>query len=39
MPSFDDRTRADQSGRDPAARLRRRLRAGPRLEVLETRCL
>src|SRR5690349_776001 len=37
MPSFDDRTLGDQSGRNPAARMR--LRARPRLEVLETRCL
>jgi hypothetical protein len=39
MPSFDDRTLAGRSGRDPAQRLRPRLRAMPRLEVLETRCL
>src|SRR3954471_18024921 len=39
MPSLVDPTRADQTGRDPAPRLRASLRARPRLEVLETRCL
>src|SRR5438067_2077172 len=39
MPSLVDHTLADPSGRDPAPRPRPRLRASPRLEVLETRCL
>jgi hypothetical protein len=39
MSSYDDRTLGDQSRRDSAERQRSRLRALPRLEALETRCL
>ena len=39
MSSRDDRTLGDESRRNPAERLRPRLRAIPRLEGLETRCL
>ncbi|MGP0065167.1 MAG: hypothetical protein ACLQGP_16405 [Isosphaeraceae bacterium] len=39
MPSIDGRALAERSGRDSAERPRPSFRIGPRLEVLETRCL